>query len=103
MLHGPDTPATCPPPGERCHRGRSSCSAQPQAHRPPELIHNAGGYLRAALRSLRFRPLALPSAPVATLRPASAARQPTSSPGKPCENVATTKATAMPAHTPVSP
>jgi hypothetical protein len=43
----------------------------------------AGGYLRAPLRSLCFRPLALPSAPVAALRPASAARhrdQPTSEP-----------------------
>jgi len=84
MLHGPDTPATCPPPGEHCHPGRSSCSAQPPAHRPPEPIHNAGGYLRTALRSLRFRPLALPSAPVATLRPTSAARQTAVSP--PCEN-----------------
>ena len=43
----------------------------------------AGGYLRAPLRSLCFRPLALPSAPVAALRPASAARhrdQPTNEP-----------------------
>lgn len=35
-----------------------------------------GGYLRASLRSPCFRPLALPSAPVATLRPPSAARKP---------------------------
>lgn len=33
---------------------------------------------RASLRSLRFRPLALPSAPVAPLRPASAAEHQTS-------------------------
>jgi hypothetical protein len=35
---------------------------------------HAVGYLRAPLRSLRFRPLALSSAPVAALRPASVAR-----------------------------
>lgn len=36
---------------------------------------SAVGYPRASLRSLRFRPLALPSAPVAPRRPASAARK----------------------------
>ena len=34
----------------------------------------AGGYLRTPLHSLCFRPLTLPSAPVAPLRPAPAAR-----------------------------
>lgn len=69
-----DTPAPCPrltaPRLPRLgHR-----STAPTAHHP-ELIPPCptGGYLRAPPRSLCFRPLALPSAPVAPLRPASAA------------------------------
>ena len=70
-----DTPASCPRlTAPRLPRLGHRSSA-PTAHHPTELIPTCptGGYLRAPLRSLCFRPLALPSAPVAPLRPASAA------------------------------
>lgn len=43
------------------------------AQQPHQLSEFRGGYLRASLRSLCSRPLALPSAPVTTLGPPSAA------------------------------
>jgi hypothetical protein len=72
--------ARCVPAASAIAAPLQQLATHPQADPP------AGGYLRAPLRSLCFRPLALPSAPVAALRPASAARHRDQLTSEPWEN-----------------
>jgi hypothetical protein len=88
----PTTPATCPPTAPHHHRNSASTAPPPALCSGESIVTTPGGRLPPGFATLpRCRPLALPSAPVAALRPASAARQPVAS--QPCTNAALPAAT----------